>query len=97
MSAPKHGHTPTSWKLGESEFHIMAGMIFVADCSPRAGGPMLLETGRANARLIVRAVNSHEALLEAAKDWLEYMDAKGMDPEQRDSVRKAIAQAEGKS
>lgn len=58
----------------------------------------LIQSGfiEGNARLIARAFNSHEALLEAAKDWLEYMDARGMDPEQREAVRKAIAQAEGK-
>jgi len=45
---------------------------------------------------IRRMLLSHDALLEAAKDWLEWMDARGMDPEQRNAVAKAIALAEGK-
>lgn len=77
--------TPTPWTNGSAELHIEAGNIMrgrrlVANCigySSNAGGEDSLQENQANAELIVRAVNAHEALLTAAKDLLQALDWRG--------------------
>lgn len=49
-----------------------------------------------HAEMFVRAVNSHEALLKAAKIGLNWTESEqGSDHSESDFIKKAIAQAEG--
>lgn len=95
-------HTPTPWRQ-------INGAIF--DTTPwrldqrRNTVPALFipspqqqdnEINKGNAAFIVRAVNSHEALLDAVKSGLLALES-GAEPQYiKDKMRKAIAQAEGK-
>ena len=56
MSTP---HTPTPWTFDGRYIHGPAGKRFLATAGD--------EEGQANARLIVQAVNSHEAMAEALR------------------------------
>jgi hypothetical protein len=93
----KPQHTPTPWELYQDEdlghWFIWAKGNMAANIPRRIDG-----IDKANADFIVRAVNSHEALLKAAKHW-EVCDF----PHEirfrcKDCVmaEKAINQAEGK-
>lgn len=71
-------HTPTPWKLGEENvgggFNIYAGPMRIAHTSIQARvispSTRLLDEpeAKANAALIVKAVNGHEALLDFARN-----------------------------
>jgi hypothetical protein len=65
---PEAKHTPTPWKLDQDDRFVNGpkGQAIFG-----ALGDGSDETHTANAEFIVRAVNSHEALLEAAKEMLE--------------------------
>jgi len=79
-------HTPTPWSRYKNAAHGPEG-----DCVFVCNG--IDSPNDANAEFIVRAVNSHEALLAAAKDAIEYCsDLIGPAIAQR--LREAIAQAE---
>ena len=86
-------HAPTPWKLGGASGRMITtpegyvGDGFIADVDTRA-----------NAEFIVRAVNAHEALLEAVKLALQFIQfCKDTDIESSLEIRlkQAIAQAEG--
>ena len=88
-------HTPRPWTISErrigSEYVITApGAIIGRIC------------GEANARFVVRACNSHEELLEAAKALLNVIDtkttddfARGLEQPEREVLRIAIKAAGG--
>lgn len=96
-------HTPTPWKRegfsvvshGERESHHW----FLAECRPDNGkGTVKVDNEKeaiANAEFIVRAVNSHEALLQTAKELLKAIKGEGM-ARNWGMWEQAIAQAEGK-
>ena len=60
------GHTPTPWRGHDMETATLVGPdhLSIADCNARN---RLVAENRANAALIVRAVNSHAALVEALR------------------------------
>lgn len=84
---PKQTHTPTPWEYKDGSF-LGVGNFFGS---------------QENAEFIVRAVNSHYALLEAAKislDYLEsdYIGSNGKDLSNGDikRIKQTVSQAEGK-
>lgn len=100
-------HTPTPWHFEKGRFNsddlsdshigsIVSEKDFIlAAINGDAGSSEEVE---ANAAFIVRAVNAHEELLEAAKIGLRYMKPEekviyGVD---KKIVERAIAKAEGK-
>jgi hypothetical protein len=92
MSTPKH--SPLPWRIAVNGFVHDA-------CDDLVEDGFADENSIANTRLIVRAVNSHDALLAAAKaslDVWENMHAGFVSPHKLeaaiDSCKAAIAQAE---
>lgn len=95
---PKIKHTPTPWQvIKESQRHDYFGSLYI-----KAGKTVIAnlvfqldDSEKANAEFIVRAVNSHEALLEAARCAGDAL----VDGQHKDIainlLRQAIAQAEG--
>ncbi len=98
-------HTPTPW--ARTAYGVFAETRKVADCQPDDGrGTYRIESEEeavADADFIVRAVNSHDALITALRDML----ALGLDVEEakvtmkeivhrRNKAFDAIKQAEGK-
>ena len=84
-------YTPTPWHQHDMEFGIICGPKGqgVADCkSPYISS----ESQSANAAFIVKAVNAHEALLQALKYASRFLNSKDHDIEM---VSKAITLAEG--
>jgi len=89
-------HTPTPWLAGCDGYVIRV--------RPGTTNEVIAEVNTiANAEFIVRAVNSHDALLEAAKGAASYLAAlpqypdRGVDvPKIRFELNRAIALAEGK-
>lgn len=65
-------HTPTPWKVKAPEdgFNLEPVILGGADGIPVA----MRVNSMANAAFIVRAVNSHEALVGALKTWKEFWD-----------------------
>lgn len=110
MNTTQQPHTPTPWRsingaifdTAYSSNHIRKALAICGDINA-ADKESENEKAKANAEFIVRAVNSHEALLLAAKDALEVV-ANWYDNGQRDDVTrllivkltKAIAKAGGK-
>lgn len=93
--------TPTPWDFDDLYVISEDGMTkgdgsgwIVAKISPH-NGDGAGETDRANAELIVRAVNAHEALLTAAKKADEAFRREGYSGPERDGLRAAISLAEG--
>jgi hypothetical protein len=77
MNKEKTQHTPTPWHVEESADHGIGKFrgIFGPD-----GFEIVNQHGvltKSDAAFIVRAVNSHEALLEAARYAFEYLSPKG--------------------
>ena len=99
----KSKHTPTPWKIEivarrpdlKKVFSIATEHFWIADC-----GDARLTAVKANAEFIVKACNSYEALLEAAKSAKFFVDDHSSDNEQAmilySKLEDAIAQAEGK-
>lgn len=99
-------HTPTPWQ--RTAYGIWKesnqGNFKVADCIPDDGYgaykcPSELQAV-ANADFIVRAVNSHDALLEALKVAKNLLDEQAIDDRyhaEHTMIEQAIAKAEGKS
>ena len=88
MSGPGNGN---NWV-------VMSGNIVIATFT-RKDYP---EWNRANARFIVKACNSHDALLEATKwlygQWLAYADQRYLTPDEKkrkEQAKAAIAEKEG--
>lgn len=75
-------HTPTPWKLeheASDAFNIYGndpfGLVALARVSKEGFDPV---TAATNAQLIVRAVNSHQALVGALQALVQWMDASGL-------------------
>ena len=68
----KTEHTPTPWRIGDAGHTVFGppngtpSPVTIAPLSIAKGA------GKANARFIVRAVNSHEALVEALTDLVAF-------------------------
>lgn len=98
-------HTPTPWEvtstLGQLAItrpHKTIGIAFDTVCRMESNRDGSIDA-ELNAEFIVRAVNSHEALLEIVKTYKVRLDEQ-YDEENCDEmehIEKAIAQAEGKS
>lgn len=108
---PETSHTPTPWELGADGRGIMADnqklILHVKNTGPEhAGKPghVSVRESLANAAFIVRAVNSHDELLEAAKNARNVLAALAVgdlkqvraDSSALLALRSAIAKAEGK-
>lgn len=69
-------HSPLPWQYGRVDshaFNIRAGESSVALVYAHQGSPTLMDRsgeGEANAALIVQAVNSHQALVDALREFL---------------------------
>ena len=88
-------HTPTPWKFEESTMTLRSAPsnYWLATFDSFDGAI----NNKANAAFIVRAVNSHEALLEAVKKALKYVQrAEPIDCQLEVDLKDTIAQAEGK-
>jgi hypothetical protein len=91
-------HTPTPWRdcAPPSNFH--KGKIFIRPANGErliaiVSGEMQQDEIRANAAFIVRAVNTHDDLVEALKDLL---DGTGdMTAERIEKARAALRKGEG--
>jgi hypothetical protein len=102
----KAGHTPTPWTLDSNKNRFNAPRIVSAEHNELLAD--LYETNHIgtdsahNAEFIIRAVNSHEALLRAAKHLSEiqkvrkYGDALEGEAKAWLDLQDAIKQAEGK-
>lgn len=95
-------HTPTPWSVGRADYG--ARYVYAAtEDEPGEVARMIAEPVEANARLIVRAVNSHAALVEALREtqaWIhEYICSAVVCPakcqEPCVQARAALAAAEG--
>ena len=64
-------HSPPPWRVGRNlaDYCVFSGENFIADCDTSSDGEGT-ETDRANAAFIVRAANSHHALVEALQ-WVK--------------------------
>lgn len=90
----KQEHTPTPWNVTKDSHPDMEGSIWID--SKTIEKPALC-FNEADAAFIVRAVNSHEELLEACKEIVRYMKNETDNPEAvYDRVEQAIANAERK-
>ncbi len=70
---PNQKHTPTPWNISQEHYHHFNTIKdkkgnHIANCS---GSGHSLEEAQANAFFIVKAVNSHEKLVEALSSILE--------------------------
>jgi len=94
----KTQHTPTPWKVGFKNPQTIESETG-KDIAACGAYRLSLKEAEANADFIVRAVNSHEALLEAAKQALKFINEKAngvyVDASQH-LLEKAIQQTEGK-
>lgn len=107
-------HTPTPWRLIEVPdqttytpgWEINVDGLKIAELRGSWGNREVTEEMEANAQLILSAVNSHEALLEAAKALLKsteirdcpdgrWSTADGENYRLRVRLEKAVEQAEG--
>ena len=89
-------HTPTPWHLNIDPQYIQdqhANIVAVihAQLDGKRNAEIELE-GKANAAFIVRAVNSHEALLKIARAYVQLAEIHGED---HTNASLTIAQAEG--
>jgi len=85
-------HTPTPWKATE----IDGGIQIQKDHLKDVTGIFRGEEGRANAFFIVRAVNAHEALLEALRAMVFLVaDGKGKEADVLSAALAVIAKVEG--
>lgn len=64
-------HTPTPWMADGPMVSKAGTLICVADCEDLAKD-MPDEEAEANAAFIVRACNSHDALISVLKEYLEW-------------------------
>lgn len=106
-------HTPTPWRVtnaikGNSEEMLDWGIVADCDIGPKIIaecfgqiGPRSFISAKQNAELICRAVNSHDELLEAAKEVVDCMLAYSfrgdlMMDEAQNKLKEAIKKAENK-
>lgn len=101
----KSQHTPTPWTFimaGEDKTQVLIDSEEKLVLHGSSCASMSKKEAKANAAFIVKAVNSHEALLNGAQKALEELSnwvegQNGYEPENAIVyLKKAIAQAEGK-
>lgn len=104
MNTPTHnkptpGHTPTPWHVSHTVDCDLTGLRHIRSIKDGRCGLINIATiTPANAAFIVRAVNSHEALVAALELLLAQADAcdafsRTFKPESRDAARSALAAA----
>lgn len=104
MSAPASTHTALPWKfVGEywngSHDATSIGSVYSTEADQfvltleDTGDDNSVDEQHANAELIVRAVNNHQALIDALKGVVRVADRKTVE---FDAAREAIARAEGR-
>ena len=98
----KPQHTPTPWHQVDNTGALVIDLNgnVMAHCAVQDELPMTER--QANAAFIVRAVNSHEELIEALKEVTEWLAAScttsdGAQTEAIKQANSAIARAEGKN
>jgi len=95
------GHTLDDWSVAPNGTDIIQGELHIAECM-QSDDPKHFnyvprpKEAKANAKFIVRAVNSHEELLEACKNMLTYLETEEMKDLDLNKARSAIARAEGR-
>jgi len=77
----KQNHTPTPWKeLAGMNSGLDSGIFSIREWDEKYRGEedseQAIAESEANAAFIVRAVNSHEALLSALKRMLQFSDGR---------------------
>lgn len=97
MKTKTEKHTPTPWRADNDFAHDYQCRlrIFLESSDGKYIGEVTGEqTGNeieGNAAFIVRAVNSHEALIDKAERLLEYLDEWGLDiPEEQAKAQRII-------
>lgn len=90
--SPTKQHTPTPWHLKTSFKNELPHYSLEGSLNRTIASDIL---GKENVEFIVRAVNSHEALLKAAKQALAELERYKEGTDERYALRSAIAQAEG--
>lgn len=83
-------HTPTPWTIQEYRESTTGRFIIGTNTTELAYTAM-----RQDAAFIVRAVNAHEELLAACKEFMAARNEKQWD-EAAQSIKEAIAKADGK-
>jgi len=93
-------HTQTPWRVGGFDENINRAIVndthVIALVTDIGSSDQFYNQQLANAEYIVKAVNSYEELLEAAKEALDVLDSLEYYDEARDMLRKALAKAESK-
>lgn len=95
-------HTPTPWFISAKEQDGYCINSLADEFNPLVAEtvdfvPCFGDDGKANADFIVRAVNSHEALVEACKHAFHYFNTKAPNfARTRKQLKDAIAEAEGR-
>jgi len=86
-------HTAIPWEIeSDGTTIVMDGQCVIVGPAPDGAG---IGVERANAALIVRAVNNHAALLHALRDLLRQVETrKNAATFERGTAREAITQAE---
>lgn len=102
------GHSPTPWRFetvttscGHAhKFYPINACMYVDHRDMRETDAKTLEA-KANAELIVRAVNSHSELIECVERWLSWCDnwhaGKPHPCDDLDFARAALAKAKGET
>ena len=88
-------HTPTPWSIGRRRW-ITGGNVDIARI--HSVSKIGEAEAVANAEFIIRACNSHDALLSALEMALRMMEAEGLDEQfdgEAEVIRDAIAKAKG--
>lgn len=87
------GHTPTPWNLDSDDL----GMWINAECNPIPLAKMCTKNNahihEANAAFIIRAVNSHDALVGAVLELMTTAKIHGASESEMETARAALEQA----
>lgn len=86
-------HTPTPWSVWDKTKIYGPGEEILTEVN---NGNLGVEQDKANAAFIVRAVNSHERLIQACRHLLNDLEYRKLDTAGMGYARRAIAQAEGR-
>lgn len=92
-------HTKGPWTVDARAMNscgVTGQTAFVANCSPRAGGPMKVDECQANARLIAAAPEMLEALRQITEAFERYLSGSESRLYEVTQARAAIAKAEGR-
>jgi hypothetical protein len=70
-------HSPTPWKLTMSETGFGVENHFIGDCHNEFSLKVNEELNKANARHIVKCVNSHDALVAVSEELIKHRNGNG--------------------